>query len=372
MQKSTSYKIFTFTFLIFIFAFLSALIFFPKEEFSEQENRVLESFPEFSIESLLEAQWTKDFETYLNDHAPFRNFFVSARTEIVQGIGYKEVNGVYLGLDGYQLQKIEVGEEDMQISLDSVSSFIQNNEDKNIVASVVPSASFVLEDKLPQNAYLPFDEEKFQSNAQALLGDKYIDLTPVLKDSDDEYIYYKTDHHWTTNGAYIAFEEISEKLGLEIFDDYEVLEISDEFLGTTYSKTSMWGSDFDTVLRYDLNSYEYDYAVTIPEINETYNSIYFEEFLSEKDKYLYFTGHNRALIEIQTKNNTGKEITIIKDSIANAFIPFLIPYYDKINVVDLRFYNEDINELIKNSDDVLILYYTEGFSQHTSISKLAR
>ncbi len=372
MQKSTSYKIFTFTFLIFIFAFLCALVFFPKEEFSEQENRALESFPQFSVESLLEAQWTKDFETYLNDHAPFRNFFVSARTEIVHSIGYKEVNGVYLGEDGYQLQKIDVEEDKMQNSLSSVSTFIHNNEDKNIVVSVVPSASFILSDKLSNNAYLPFDEDEFQMSAQNLLSDKYIDLTPVLRESRDDYIYYKTDHHWTTNGAYVAFKEIAEKLGLEIIDDYEVLEISDEFLGTTYSKTSMWGSEQDTILRYDLNGYDYKYSVYVPEIDKTYDSIYFDEYSSEKDKYLYFTGHNRSLIEVQTENNTGKEITVIKDSIANSFISFLLPYYDKINIVDLRFYNEDIDELIKNSDDILILYYTEGFSQDRAISKLER
>ncbi len=372
MKNLTVYKIYTVVFLIFIFSFLGTLIFFEKEEFSDEENRALESFPEFSFDELISAQWTKDFETFLNDHSPFREFFVGARSQLVSAVGYKEVNGVYLGEDDYQMQKVEVDEAKIYQSLTYFNDFAKENQDKNVVVGVVPSASYILSDKMPQNAYISFDEEEFGEKASLLLEDKYIDFTSILKENGDGYIYYKTDHHLTTNGSYLIFSEVAKKLGIEDIGEYEVEEKNSEFLGTTYSKTLITPSEKDVILQYDMIGYSYDYTVNIPELGESYDSIYFEENLQEKDKYLYFTGYNRALIEIGTNHNTGREITIIKDSIANSFIPFLIPYYDKINIVDLRFFNGDLDELTHNSQDILILYYITGIEESSVIQKLER
>ncbi len=368
MKKAVYDKIIVFSFLAVIFIFLLGIIFLPKSDFSEEENRALEEFPDFSVESLIEGEWTRDFETYLNDHSPLRTFFVSAKSQAQILLGYKEINGVYLAKDDYYLQKIDATMEDAVKSIEEMAVFKENNPDKNFVVSIVPSASHVLEDKMPDFA-TPFDEYEFQQKAAELLGESYVDLSDDLS-GNEQQIYYKNDHHWTSNGAYIGFKEISKSLDLEIEDDYTVTKVSDSFLGTTYSKGCFFGAVSDEVLRYDLNTYDGNYNMYIPEIDTTFDSVYFDENLEKKDEYLYFLGENRALIEINTDSNTSKEITVIKDSIANSFIPFLIPYYDKINVVDLRFFREDLEALMADSDDILILYYMDSVDEPEIISKL--
>ncbi len=367
MNKKTQYKVITFSFIIFIFTAFIALVVTEKESFSAAENRPLQKFPKFSFQELTDGDWTKDFETYLNDHMPLRTFFVGAKAEVQKVLGYKEIGGAYIGEDDYIFQKIDVTDENMSESLAVFYEFANENKDKNVVISVVPSASHVLSDKMPEYANV-YDETSFQQFAEELLKDEYVDLTDALKGNED--IYYRTDHHWTSNGAYIGFKEIAKELNLSIVDDYNVTKVSDGFLGTTYSKSCFFGVRADDILRYDLVGYDIPYTMYIKETDETLNSVYFKENLKVKDQYTYFMGHNRALIQIETGNNTGKEITVIKDSIANSFIPFLIPYYDKINVVDLRFYTEDIEILTANSDDVLILYYVQALQDSTHIKRL--
>jgi hypothetical protein len=113
----------------------------------------------------------------------------------------------------------------------------------------------------------------------------------------------------------------------------------------------------------DLYNYENGAKVTSVEVNDgmevkEYDSIYFREYLKEKDKYLVYLGPNQPLIKIKTDVKNERKLLVIKDSYANTFIPFLTQHYSEITVLDLRYIRTSYNDIV-NMDDynqVLIIY----------------
>lgn len=189
-----------------------------------------------------------------------------------------------------------------------------------------------------------------------------IDVYNSLYAVRDEYIYYRNDHHWTSYGAYCGYKTAIKKLGFsEIsYNKYHIEHASNSFKGTLYSKTL-----YDKIIpdMVDLYNYENGAKVTSVEVNDgmevkEYDSIYFREYLKEKDKYLVYLGPNQPLIKIKTDVKNERKLLVIKDSYANTFIPFLTQHYSEITVLDLRYIRTSYNDIV-NMDDynqVLIIY----------------
>ena len=92
--------------------------------------------------------------------------------------------------------------------------------------------------------------------------------------------------------------------------------------------------------------------------------------LDTKDKYTVFFGGNHPLVTLKTTANTGKVLLLFKDSYANCFVQFLIPYYDQIVMVDPRYYYDNADQLITQRavTDVLFLYKDSTFIADTALS----
>ncbi len=347
----------TIFFLVILVVIIFDLMFLmsKKETYSYLENRYLKKF---SI---------KEIDGYLSDHFPFRNSFLAIknRTELAAGKTY--INDTYIGKDNYLIPTF-VNSTKSHYIYEAINDFAV---DKQVYVMFVPDSILVNENKLYY--HLDILEDKEIDNLYAKLSySTNIDVRKTLKEHNNkENMYYKTDHHWTSYGAYYGYVEFMKTKGERYLDkeEFEIKKVSSDFVGTTASK--VLGLDIkDDIYTFNTNS---DLVVTYVGENKITNSLYNEEYLDKKDKYSYFLDNNHGEIIIHNKNlNNGEKLLVIKNSYANCFIPFLVNHYENIHVVDLRYFNEKVSDyLVKNNiNETLILYNMNNLYSDMSIVKL--
>ena len=362
------------TFVIYIFGFLALQIVTQDQTFSELENRALTTRPDFTVEKLFAGTFTKDYETFVADQFPLRNQFISVKSNTERLLQKKENNGVYIGANHYFLQ--DFAKPDMDLANKNADYISNLAEDFNVYVGLAPTATKVLEDKLP-NFATPYDEGIFINDFYSHLSDKVhkVPLLSTLLNHKDESIYYKTDHHWTTLGAYYGYVAFCETAGLTplALDDFNIEIASNSFYGSLFSKGNFTFAKADTLeLFYPKNAGSL--TVTYEATGEIKDSLYAYDYLETKDKYSVFLDNNHPLIRIQTGLKNGRKIMIVKDSYANCFVPFLTAHYEEIQVVDLRLLNMPLKTFATQNDidDVLILYNVQNFSAEGKLSLLTK
>ena len=236
---------------------------------------------------------------------------------------------------------------------------------------IVPTAVTVLEDKLPAFAY-DFDQETWLTQLSGQIGSSFVELLTPLREHSSEYIYYKTDHHWTSLGAYYAYCAYAKACGFTPLsqEKFTVTKLSDDFLGTLYTKVH-YAKSSDTISFYN------NLSAIILENNmsgQFLDSFLADDKLSTRDQYAVFLGGNYALSHIQTETVNGKTLLLIKDSYANCFLPMLTEHYEEIYVVDLRYFNMALSQFVNyyGVTDVAVLYSFSAFATDQYIYSLAR
>ncbi len=361
-------KVFVIVFAVLLAILTLGNIFSEKKEFSDNENRTLAVFPEFSWEGLKDGSFTSDFAEYIADHFVFRDAWVSIKS-VAETMSLKTSNnGVYNGKDGYLIDSFdEESASGFESNLDAVrifEDFVESEYEIDVKTIIAPTAATVLNEKLPAFA-VTADGDTMLKRAQETL-DGYIDVSIALDAHKDEYLYYRTDHHWTNTGAYYAYCEYKSALGETALplDDIDTQIVTEEFYGTTYSRFGMFA--FQQADMVSAPSQDYIGTMTVTNSsNEVFESIYHPEMLNEKDKYLYFLGGNDSIVTVETENKNSKTLLLIKDSYANAFLPYVSKDFEKIIVVDMRYYLGIIPELISDEEvtDILILYNLKSFAE---------
>lgn len=358
-------KITTAIFLSLLIIFSSLTILLPKSSISESENRVLQSFPEFSIQTLVSGEFGEKLEIYLCDHFFNRDIWISLKTLSERILLKNDVNNVYF-MGEYLIERHTDSDIDnvrVQMNIEALQQFLNQNEDKNISVMIAPTTSYVMSDKL-SNFAVGFDEKALLDDIKAICGDDFIDIADILKQNSDDYIYYKTDHHWTTFGAAIAYNEFAKANNLAEFND-ELIKINDEFYGTVYSKVNDFFTSADDIYYFESAAnvqVEYNFD------GEIHSSMYDESALDTKDKYTYFLQGNNPITIIDTDANNDKVILVIKDSFAHCFVPFLADEYSKIIMIDYRYNNMSTSEIISDYEvsDILVLYNSISFATYES------
>ncbi|EJR57477.1 hypothetical protein IIO_05004 [Bacillus cereus VD115] len=361
---------------LFIGGMFSVNLLTPNNIFSDTENRKLEQLPEFSFQNLIGKKFTSNYEKYISDQFAFRDFWISVKSDMERTIGKKENNGVYIGKDGFLLQKFSKPEEqDVKNKIEAINDFHIANPNVKMQVMLVPTAISILENKLPN--YVSHSDELMYINKVKKSLDKdinFIDVYPVLSSKKDEYIYYKTDHHWTTKGAYYAYQELGKNMKFtpNKSDSFNIKEITNSFYGSLYSKAGFRNIDPDSIELYEqkkANKYKLEYG----DESKTSTSLYEMENIKKKDKYTVFFNGNHPLIKIKTDNKSGGKLLVFKDSYANSLLPFLLPHFSEIHIVDLRYYTDSLNMLVQKNkiNDVLVLYNGNTFFEDSSISNLS-
>ena len=385
MRKSGS-RVVTGVFLAFLFGISAAGAFWPEKGFSESENRYLQKKPEFSIKTLVNGSYGTAYEKYLGDQFPLRDGWVGLKVRAEQAQLKKDVNGVYLAKDGYLIEKFE--REDLEgpqldKNIDAAAVFAARMAEKlgpeHVRLMMVPSASQVLTDKLPAFA-APYDQENVLRRIREKLvetGAETEMMVPVLeqlKEHSQESIYYRTDHHWTAQGAYYGYEIWAESMGIEPWKREMFTEetVSEDFLGTVYSKVNV-PSQPDSIQLF-LPGVEVKYQVSYDGLPKVYDSLYNLKALEGKDKYaVYLDGnHGLTVINRESAEPAGRCLLIVKDSFAHSFVPFAANHFDTVYMVDLRYFNMGIDGFMEENGvtDLLVLYQIPGFSTETTVGKL--
>jgi len=361
-------------FLALIFVMPLILIFSKKSDFSETENRVLEKFPEFSFGAVADKSYMNGIETYLADHFPARVSWVKAKMNMEELSGKELINGVYLTDERMYEQLPEPDYDEMEKSVNAINKFAETY-DTEVYALIAPTSSGIYKDKL--QPYLPqLDQKKLISEIYDGFESKVkqIDVYSALYSSRDDYIYYRTDHHWTSKGAFTAYKAAARRMGIGAYTDYEPEAVSEDFCGTYYSKCLFDGVKPDTIDIYRQKNHLTATHVVLNDgmTEEICDDIYFTDFLDTNDKYCVFLGHNRAVTSITTNVETRNTLLIVKDSYANSMVPFFVQNYSKITVVDPRYLKTAVTEYI-NPDDythTLFLYNASTFSTDKNVKNI--
>ncbi|MGG4343307.1 DHHW family protein [Paenibacillus lautus] len=361
--------------LIFIGVITAHNLVAPERTFSESENRMLEQLPHFSLKALVSGAFTLDFEKYVSDQFVFRDFWIGAKTDTDRMMGKKESNGIYIGKDGYLIQNfIPPAEEDLEEKVDAIHAFDHATPALHKYVMLVPTAAALYKDKLPKYAMVG-DEEAYLEKVRRLLHSniRFVDVFPALFAEREQPIFYKTDHHWTTQGAYAAYLELCKQMGLTQLnkEEFNIWQVTREFYGSLYSKSGFRHVQPDRMELYLPKDPE-KYTVTYVDEGKTTDSLYALEQLQKKDKYAMFLNGNHALIQIKTSNTNGRKLLVVKDSYANSLIPFLLKHYSEIHVIDLRYYEEDLTSFVNEQgiQEMLLLYNANTFFEDPSITNL--
>lgn len=356
-------------------AFLGSLVVFcaagmihKDQTFSNLENRMLAQKPEISWTNIVSGRFMKQYEEYQSDQFPGRNFWIQIKTMADTISGKREENGVFNARDDYLMADIAVPDKAMlEENLTAMKEFAVRYQDVGMHIMLVPNSANIYKSKLPALA-VTADQGAMLDDVRSRLGEGFdwIDTEKTMKEHRDEEIYYHTDHHWTTLGAYYAFQDAKEQLGIAGEEQIKMKAygVSNNFNGTL-SAMSGYQTGYKEAIYIYLPEGEKtpEYVVNYVEEQKKTGSLYDSSKLDERDQYGVFLGGNHALVEIKTTAEQGKRLLIIKDSYANCFIPFLVPYYREIMVMDPRYYSGDIEKLMTENriDSVLFLYNANTF-----------
>jgi hypothetical protein len=340
----------------------------PTSDFSENENRYLAKFPRYTTEDLLEGRFMLGVEDYINDRFVARDFWISMQSVLEYAMGKRESNGVYICSDALIGSIDEPNREYVAGNIKAINNFTKVT---GLPAEImiVPSAAEVQAYKLPRFAS-PWNQSAEIELIYSNIDDAVcVPVGEALKEHKYEYIYYRTDHHWTSWGAYIAYKAYCETAGITPVE-YKANRVSDDFKGTLYSTSGVRFIKSDYI-----EAYVYSGPVRCDISNgvtaRSYDSMYFSEFLDKKDKYAYFLGQNQPAITVYGNSGGGK-LLIFKDSYAHCMAPMLLENFSQVTLVDLRYVNRTFDHYfdISEYDRVLFLYSIDSFVNHSDITRL--
>ena len=343
----------------------------PDRDFSENENRKLASFPEITLSGVLDGSVLKDLGSYMADQFPGRDLWISLNLWMNRTLGWQEASGVYFCEDDYLIQVPSAPHETQhQRNLQAITAFARQYEHLNMVMTIVPNAVTIHQDKLPE--YVPVRDQLVNLThiREMVSGVNFVDVTQKLLDHNDEQLYYRTDHHWTSLAASYAFEQIAPALDISAPDryTYEIYTVSNTFEGTLSSKSGSHAVK-DRVEVYAPQT-DIGYYVTYGDDKTGICSMYNRAALEGKDHYTVFFGGNYGRVDITTTADTGRVLLVFKDSYANCFMQFVYPYFDHIVMIDPRYYYDSVENVIKSEGitDVLYLYNLDTFLGDTSLA----
>lgn len=356
--------------LILIFSVLFWAL--PDRAFSETENKDLTQLPTFTIERLMDGSYTADIADYMADQFPGRDFFIRVKAAAEMALGKMSNNGVILGEDETLLPRSEsVNTDNLAKNLSAIAAFTEWCENRGIptTTAVAGRSMDVLHHTLPDFYGSAYSDALWETLAEEAdsLGREILPLRDPLhqRAKSGEYVYYRTDHHWTTLGAYYGTKEILAGMGEVIapLETYTREIASDAFYGTTWSTAGMAWIQPD-VMEYFRYPGDTDFTTTILDSGTSFAGFYDMSYLTKKDKYSSFIGGNNALVTV-TKNGGEDRPTLllVKDSFAHSTVPFLAQHYDLV-IVDIRYYKLSTAALVDayGVDRVLVLYNIDSLT----------
>jgi len=351
----------------------------PKEAFSETENRSLQKLPVFSWDRLSSKEFSKDVELYISDHFPFRTEWVAGKSAAEQLRLQMENNGIYKGKDGWLFEKFDEPDRELLAKyIEAVKLFAQKQTEAHLTFLLAPNSIGIYPERLPWMASA-YPQQDINKEIGQQLGDSltFLNGYDILKPeaSSPRPLFYRTDHHWTSYGAYIAYRAYAESMGWTPLDEeqFAIRTVTNTFYGSYHTRSQFSGLNPDEITVYEPKT-PLQLELQIVDDGTVTDTLYDESYLDKKDKYSYFQGGVHALMKLNNKSGHTdmSKLLVIKDSYAHSLLPFLAHHVDEIHVIDIRYYNGSIGKYMNEHDidNVLLLFNTSTFVEENNLLKL--
>ena len=375
---------------------IGGLLFFilPKQRISDDEKRMLTPFPKFSMHKLFNSEYTDSIDLYFSDNFIYRKQLIT-------------IASVIKGKRGYQKQKIQFyggGELKNKITAKIESSEVNVEDDQPIEMPYENLKSIIIAEKraiqmfsgsktsafnfrkllmtykstfmdtikiycmaipVGSDFYLPTQlnkkkEKEFIDTLYSYLSDdvKCVNSYVELKKHKQEYIQFNTDHHWTGLGAYYAYQAFCKSADVEpIPIERMTRKVIPGFLGTLYYRTRSEDlkENIDSVVYYKI-PYE-----TITSVYKSYNSkpyitsLYYEN-AKGGNSYGVYLGSDNPMMRVVSPIKNGRKIIVLKDSYGNAFVPYLSSHFEEVFILDYRYFDGNIQDLVRKYGITDILF----------------
>lgn len=354
-MSKTAQRVTAVVFCVFLAGFGLLHIVLPDRTFSPVENRTLAQRPAFSWAALLDGGYTAGLEEYLEDQFPLRDGWMGLKTRYEYLLSKREFHGVYLCGDAL-IHKIEdVSRKEQNIGyLQTLTELT----DIPVYVGLIPTAAEVWKERLPGGSE-NFDQTAYLERVrEAVPGAVWVDISNALRGHKEEPIFYRTDHHWTSLGAYYGYCALMEAMGEAPSPLGEGEAVSEDFYGTLYSVSGIHWLEPDTIERYVFHKN------TAVEDADGTHGLYVDSFLAEKDQYASFLGGNAPLYVVRNPDaSADRKLLIVRDSYSDSLAPFLSQYFSEMHLLDLRYYRTSVAQYAEENgmDQIFVCYSVENF-----------
>lgn len=381
----------------------AGLIVQARPETSSLEKRTLSPFPEFSVSSFLDGSWFSQLSLWYSDSYPGRDQFVTAGNQLkkLNGLSQNErvISSGRIGSaigespssqsdsaasgqnsesskqgieERTEIPTVHMLQEDIQGQMmegllvrdgsvygayyfdpeacDLYTQAINRAADEldgttSVYSILIPNNSGVLLDQQTLDKLTGSDQKEAIEYYYTKMNDKVtpIETMETLQSHKDEYIYYRTDHHWTSLGAWYVYGKLAEEKGWTPAALESLQTFHDEPFYGSYASTlpdaDLVADTFDTWIPSEnvMRIYTGDYGN--PESDQYYEFPIVDtgDGYDIYSKYLRLSGGDQPFEMIDNPSiNDGSSCMIIKESFGSAFIPWLTAHYDKIYIMDIR------------------------------------
>ncbi len=347
------------------------LMAYPDMKYSEQEKRNLSQAPVLRVDTLADGSYMSGMEDYLADQFPYRNQFVEWKATMDRALGKLQSNEVFYCADGYLMENfLEKSPENTEQTIQAINELAKAADDARVTMLLIPNAISIYPEKLPEDISVA-DQNAYMDRFSRGLSEKvnFVDVRELFAESKEQVkLYYRTDHHWTTDAAYLAFQEVAPVMNLTM-GEFMAGTICDSFYGSLSAKSGYRPKNADSIKAYLKKEPQ---LYTFMHGSEVGASLYLTEKLEQGDAYEVFLGGNYPEATIRTTVDTTRKLLVIKDSYANCFLPFLLDTYKEIKVIDPRYYAQDLETLLGSGiyEEVLLLYNVNTLSADNSLKSL--
>lgn len=367
MRKSYSISV-IFLFCAFISLFFILNIAIQDKEFSPRENRYLQQAPRFTFSALTDGSFTEDFESYVTDQFAFRDAWTTLKARCERLTGKQENKGIYYSDGGHLLEAFTAPAEARIAANVGYINTLADNVDVPVSFALIPGATEIKQELLPSHA--PSDSQRAViEQAYSLFEGQTVDIASSLEQHSGDYIFYRTDHHWTSLGAFHGFEALCGAWGLPCppLSSYERETVSEDFYGTAWSASGFsWVApdSMEIFVPADDRIRVTSYANAEPRDV----SLYDRSFLDQKDKYSMFLGGNTPRVDIET-GREGERLLVLRDSYSDSLAPFLTECFSHVTMLDMRYFKTSVAEFVRENDfdRILVIYSVENFCEDENL-----
>lgn len=368
-----------------LFGFCIAFWVFPDRTVSENENRTLRQLPTPTLSGCLDGSFSAAFTEYCSDQFPLRDGCIRLASVLDLALGRGESVGVLYGRNGQQVRRLfnaylsrteraestdYYDEEHVNACLDALSGLQENLKENDVSLTVLLAPRTV--DVADAAEYPTVLSDSLHVQVEAgLAGIAHADLTEDFRTrcAAGEYVMYRTDHHWTTQGAYLAYCALMETWGRgdeSLSADVFTVRRVEGFEGTTAARSGFPVSNPDVLELWE-TQWDSSYTVRDEKGNTLLSGFISEEYLATRDKYGAFLDGTHRVITVELTGDdphaseSRPRLLVARDSYASALIPFLARHFD-IVAVDLSAGVTDLTSLAAEYDcsSVLVLCNLEN------------